>query len=104
MQAVIFGMFGISALHRRNASPVHICCASALKAKLAVEEISETVAAKANATLALRIGLLKTVVMIGSHWHRAKRGPVVNGPILLSSEPPGCDGHHAGVTRSFCSA
>ena len=34
MQAVIFGMFGISLLHRRKASPVHCCCASALKAKL----------------------------------------------------------------------
>ena len=29
MQAVIFGMFGISELQRRKASPVHICCASA---------------------------------------------------------------------------
>ena len=33
MQAVIFGMFGISELQRRNASPVHCCCASELKAK-----------------------------------------------------------------------
>jgi TRAP-type mannitol/chloroaromatic compound transport system permease large subunit len=46
MQAVIFGMFGISELQRRNASPVHICCASALKAKLAVEETAESEAAK----------------------------------------------------------
>jgi hypothetical protein len=37
----MFGMFGISELQRRNASPVHICWASALKAKLEVEEIAE---------------------------------------------------------------
>ncbi len=30
MQAVMAGMLGISELHRRNASPVHICCASAV--------------------------------------------------------------------------
>ena len=30
--AVIFGMLGISAEHRRKASRVHICCASAEKA------------------------------------------------------------------------
>ena len=41
MQAVIFGMFGISELHRRNASPVHIDWASALKAKLEVDETAE---------------------------------------------------------------
>ena len=29
MQAVIAGMFGISALQNLKASPVHICCASA---------------------------------------------------------------------------
>src|SRR5262249_15610949 len=34
MQAVILGMFGISELQRRNASPVHICRASAVEAKL----------------------------------------------------------------------
>ncbi len=32
MQAVIPGMSGISELQSRNASPVHICCASGLKA------------------------------------------------------------------------
>ena len=44
MQAVIRLMFGISELHRRNASPVHCRCASAVKAKLglasAVREIA----------------------------------------------------------------
>src|ERR1700720_763 len=38
MQAVIFGTSGISELHSRNASPVHICCASALKAKLWLDD------------------------------------------------------------------
>ena len=37
MQAVIRDTLGISELQRRNASPVHICCASALKAKLEVD-------------------------------------------------------------------
>jgi hypothetical protein len=48
MQAVIFGIFGISELHRRNASPLHIDCASALKAKLEVDEIAEIEAANAT--------------------------------------------------------
>ena len=59
MQAVIFGMFGISELQRRNASPVHCCCASELKAKLAVEETAENEAAKASAKLTLRAVLVK---------------------------------------------
>src|SRR5882757_697106 len=49
MQAVTFGMFGISELQRRNASPVHICWASALKAKLDVDESAENAAAKVRA-------------------------------------------------------
>lgn len=49
MQAVMAGMSGISELHRRNASPVHICCASALKAKLEVEAIARKATAKAAA-------------------------------------------------------
>ena len=48
MQAVIFGIFGISKLQRRKASPVHICCASALKAKLSVARTAETARAKAR--------------------------------------------------------
>ena len=63
MQAVIFGMLGISELHRRNASPEHICCASALKAKLSVDEITEQEAAKASAKLALRMRQAKKAVM-----------------------------------------
>jgi hypothetical protein len=51
MQEVIFGMFGISELHRRNASPLHIDCASALKANLAVDETAEKEAAKTSAIL-----------------------------------------------------
>ena len=38
IHAVIAGMSGISELQRRNASPVHVCCASALKAKPEVEK------------------------------------------------------------------
>src|ERR1700744_801420 len=54
MQAVIFGILGISELQRRNASPVHICCASALKAKLAVDDSVDTETAKASTKPAWR--------------------------------------------------
>ena len=47
MQAVTFGILGISALHSRNASPVHICCASGLKAKLAGAETEDPRARRA---------------------------------------------------------
>ena len=77
MQAVIFGIFGISELQRRNASPVHICCASALKAWLAVDEIAENAVAKANARLIFRAVELSSVVMFGSHW------PSIAGPLLM---------------------
>src|ERR1700712_2312821 len=49
MHAVILEMFGISELQRRKASPVHICCASALKAKLEVDVTAEI--ETANATM-----------------------------------------------------
>jgi hypothetical protein len=65
MQVVIAGMFGISELHGRNASPVHLCCASALKARLDVDDSAEKEAAKASARLTLRTLLVKKV---GSHW------------------------------------
>ena len=62
MHAVIFGMLGISAEHRRKASPVHICCASAEKAKLEVVETIETIAAKPKARLVSRILLVRDLV------------------------------------------
>jgi hypothetical protein len=49
MQAVMHGMSGISELHRRNASPVHICCASGLKAKLPFDDTAAKASAKAAA-------------------------------------------------------
>jgi hypothetical protein len=63
---VIFGMFGISELQRRNASPVHICCASALKAKLEVDDSADTETAKASTKPAWRRVLVKEAVMVGS--------------------------------------
>ena len=66
MQAVIFGMLGISELHSRNASPVHICCASALKAKLEVDDSAEIETANASIKPALRIVWLREVVIFGS--------------------------------------
>src|SRR2546423_12636932 len=74
MQAVIFGMFGISSLQRRKASPVHCDCASALKARLAVEDSADIEAAKARAILAWRMVLVKGLVMVGSC---GPGGPVV---------------------------
>jgi hypothetical protein len=79
MQAVIFGMLGISELHRRNASPEHICCASALKAKLWVDEIAEKEPAKASAKLILRTVEVKKAVIFGSHWTGSVE-PVADGP------------------------
>jgi hypothetical protein len=66
MQAVMAGTFGMSELHRRNASPVHICCASALKAKLEVDANAQKEPANASTTAALRIVLVKDAVMFGS--------------------------------------
>src|SRR5664279_1036705 len=48
MQAVILGTLGISELHSRKASPVHIDCASALKAKLELDDSAEKALAKAS--------------------------------------------------------
>ena len=62
MHAVIFGMLGISDEHRRKASPVHCCCASAEKAKLEVVETIETMAAKPRARLVSRILAEKDLV------------------------------------------
>jgi hypothetical protein len=69
MQAVIAGIFGMSELHSRNASPVHICCASALNAKLWLDDKAETEAATANTKPAWRILRVKEAFIFGSHWH-----------------------------------
>src|SRR6202022_1016599 len=82
MQAVIFGMLGISELQRRNASPVHICCASALKAKLELDDSAEKETAKANTKPAWRIVPVRNAVIVGSHW------PRLAGPLLMGSTVP----------------
>jgi hypothetical protein len=63
MHAVIFGMSGISDEQRRKASPVHICCASAEKARLELVEAIETMAAKPRARLVSRIVAEKDLVI-----------------------------------------
>jgi hypothetical protein len=63
-------MFGISELQRRNASPVHICWASALKANPEVDVTAQNEAAKASAKLTLRAVLVNMAVIVGSHWRR----------------------------------
>ena len=70
MHAVIFGMLGISAEHRRKASPVHICCASDEKAKLELVETIETMAAKPRARLVSRILFVRDL----AEWHLAEEG------------------------------
>jgi hypothetical protein len=51
---------------------VHICCASALKAKLSVDS-AEKETAKANTKPAWRIVLVKDAVMLGSRVSRWSR-------------------------------
>lgn len=63
MQAVIFGMLGISELQRRKASPVHICCASELKANPGFEENAANEAASVSARAVLR---MVNAVILGS--------------------------------------
>src|SRR5690349_4739938 len=53
MQAVIAGMLGISELQNLKASPVHICCASLLKAKPGCEHSADIEMATASAAPAL---------------------------------------------------
>jgi hypothetical protein len=78
MHAVIFEMLGISELHSRIASPVHICCASALKAKLEVGS-AQMQAAKANAKPAWRRILMLSLVMVGFLTRRALRPRLMPG-------------------------
>jgi hypothetical protein len=66
-------MFGISELQRRNASPVHICCASALKAKLELDDSAEKETANASTKPAWRRVLVKEAVIFGSSVGRGLR-------------------------------
>ena len=80
MQAVIFGIFGISSLQSLKASPVHICCASELKAKLEVADAAENETAMTSAMPAWRMVLVKVAVMSGSCW------PGSAGPLLMTGQ------------------
>jgi len=93
-------MLGISALHRRNASPEHICCASALKAKLDVDETADREAAKARAKLTLQTLLLKKAVTVGPHWPGA--GPLFDVPTLCRIRFADCDVRHSAGGAKFC--
>jgi hypothetical protein len=59
-------MFGISELQRRNASPVHCCWASELKAKLVVDDAPAKEVVRASTKLTLRTVLKKAAVIFGS--------------------------------------
>jgi hypothetical protein len=86
MQAVIFETLGISELHSRIASPVHICCASALKAKLEVDDNADIEAAKASTKPARRSVLAKDAVIFGSPWPAWR--PVSDGSDHAPKPPP----------------
>jgi hypothetical protein len=100
MQEVIAGILGISELHRRNASPVHIDCASALKAKPEVDVTAEIEAAKTSAKPALRMVLVKVAVMFGSCW-LGDAGPLFDDPTMRLPKRPDCDGHHSAPRGHF---
>ena len=57
---------------------VHICCASALKAKLEVDDSADSEAARARTKPAWRTVLVKDAVILGSHWRRSG-GPISDG-------------------------
>jgi hypothetical protein len=100
MHAVMAGMLGISELHRRNASLVHICCASALKAKLALDDSAEKETAKAATNPARRSVLERNAVIVGSHWP-GSAGPVSDALTLPQRHRRDCD---VGHTAEFGSA
>jgi hypothetical protein len=57
---------------------VHCCCASELKAKLAVDETAAKEAVKATTKLTLRTVLKNTAVIFGSCW------PGKASPLLMA--------------------
>ena len=61
MQEVIREMLGISELHRRMASLMHICCARALKAKLDDDVTIDSASARPAVRLTLRMVMLVAV-------------------------------------------
>jgi hypothetical protein len=73
MHVVILAMSGISELHRRNASPVHICCASALNAKLEEAESADMETARAMITPTLRVVLLHREIIFRLLFGRSMR-------------------------------
>jgi len=91
MHAVIAGMLGISELHRRNASPVHIWRASELKAKPEVEARADKDMASPKDKPAWRIILDSDEVMFGPRV--AARG---RWPIIAHRRSFGCDVRHFG--------
>jgi hypothetical protein len=67
MQVVTAGIFGISALQNLKASPVHICRASAEKAKDGLDDSADRETAKASTKPAWRSVREKDAVIVGSH-------------------------------------
>jgi hypothetical protein len=72
MHAVTLETFWISEPQRRIASPEHICWASGLKAKLAVDDNAETETTKAKINPVRRVALLFAFIVspFVSRWQR----------------------------------
>jgi hypothetical protein len=95
-------MLGISELQSRNASPLHCACASALKAKLALDVIAEIEAATASTKPARRIIWVKDAVIFGSRGSPAVRRVVdiclcLKDPkwtVMAITPAPMCDVDH----------
>ena len=75
MQAVILAIFGISELQRRKASPVHICRALELKAKLDKVVTVEMESARPSVKPIVRMVLMRVAVMWASRCSMARLGP-----------------------------
>jgi hypothetical protein len=99
MHVVIFAMSGISELQRRNASPVHICCASALKAKLEEAESADMETARAMITPTLRAVLVLGEIIFRLLLGRSMR-PLFLGYTLSRRNDPYRDFRHTDAGHS----
>ncbi|MET3304098.1 hypothetical protein ABIF53_005113 [Bradyrhizobium japonicum] len=98
MHAVIFGMLGISDEHRRKASPVHCCCASAEKAKLEVVETIETMGGEAQSQAG--VADLAAQGLGGERLGRKRLGHLKLPLAPLQAEPV-VDGNYDAPAKQF---
>ena len=70
---------------------MHCCCASALKAKLAVDETAQNEAVKASAKLTLRTVLANSVGSFSAPVGSAKRAPLLMDGTCADPRSADCD-------------